>query len=111
MILRVYIDTSVIGGCFDSEYEIPSKQLWNEFRAGKKFALLSDLLQLELEEAPTKVQRLLSELPETSVEFLSLDEESIALAGEYIQDGAVAESSLSDADISRSLPLRGLTSW
>lgn len=97
MILRVYIDTSVIGGCFDSEYEIPSKQLWNEFRAGKKFALLSDLLQLELEEAPTKVQRLLSELPETSVEFLSLDEESIALAGEYIQDGAVAESSLSDA--------------
>ncbi|HQU37084.1 MAG TPA: hypothetical protein PLR65_10900 [Anaerolineales bacterium] len=97
MILRVYIDTSVIGGCFDSEYEIPSKQLWNEFRAGKKLALLSDLLQLELEEAPTKVQRLLSELPETSVEFLSLDEESIALAGEYIQDGAVAESSLSDA--------------
>jgi len=97
MILRVYIDTSVIGGCFDSEYEIPSKQLWNEFRAGKKLALLSDLLQLELEEAPTKVQRLLSELPETSVEFLSLDEEAIALAGEYIQDGAVAESSLSDA--------------
>lgn len=97
MILRVYIDTSVIGGCFDSEYEIPSKQLWNEFRVGKKLALLSDLLQLELEEAPTKVQRLLSELPETSVEFLSLDEEAIALAGEYIQDGAVAESSLSDA--------------
>lgn len=97
MILRVYIDTSVIGGCFDSEYEIPSKQLWNEFRAGKKLALLSDLLQLELEEAPTKVQRLLSELPETSVEFLSLDEEAIALASEYIQDGAVAESSLSDA--------------
>lgn len=97
MILRVYIDTSVVGGCFDSEYEIPSKQLWDEFRAGKKLALLSDLLQLELEEAPTKVQRLLSELPETSVEFLSLDEEAIALAGEYIQDGAVAESSLSDA--------------
>jgi hypothetical protein len=97
MILRVYIDTSVIGGCFDSEYEKPSRQLWNEFCLGKKLALLSDLLRLELEEAPAKVQRLLSDLPETSMELLSLDEESIALANEYIQDGAVAESSLSDA--------------
>jgi len=35
MIPRIYIDTSVIGGCFDKEYEKPSKQLWNEFLAGK----------------------------------------------------------------------------
>ena len=61
MIPRIYIDTSVIGGCFDEEYEIPSKQLWNEFHTGKKTALLSDLLQLELEEAPARVRRLLNE--------------------------------------------------
>src|SRR5574342_148746 len=97
MIPRIYIDTSAIGGCFDEEYEKPSKQLWNEFRTGKKTALLSDLLQLELEEAPAKVRRLLDELPDTSIERLSLDEEAIVLANVYIQDGAVAESSLSDA--------------
>jgi hypothetical protein len=97
MIPRVYIDTSVIGGCFDAEYEKPSKQLWDEFCTGKKFALISDLLQLELEEAPAKVRRLLSDLPPEFVEHIALDEEAIDLANAYLQDGAVAESSLSDA--------------
>jgi len=40
---------------------------------------------------------LLNELPDASIEHLSLDEEAIALANVYIQDGAVAEQSLSDA--------------
>ena len=97
MIPRIYIDTSVIGGCFDNEYEKASKQLWSEFRAVKKIALVSDLLLLELEEAPARVRQLLNDLPDDSVEHISLDEESIALANAYIQDGAVAESSLSDA--------------
>ncbi|RIK30461.1 MAG: PIN domain protein [Anaerolineae bacterium] len=97
MILRVYIDTSVIGGCFDSEYEKPSNRLWSEFRMGKRLALISDLLQLELEEAPTRVRQLLNELPADSIERVALDEEAIELANAYIQDGAVAESSLSDA--------------
>lgn len=97
MILRVYIDTSVIGGCFDNEYEKPSNQLWSEFRRGKRLALISDLLQLELEEAPTRVRQLLNELPNDSIERVTLDEEAIELANAYIRDGAVAESSLSDA--------------
>lgn len=97
MILRVYIDTSVIGGCFDNEYEKPSNQLWSEFRMGKRLALISDLLQLELEEAPTRVRQLLNELPNDSIERVTLDEEAIELANAYIRDGAVAESSLSDA--------------
>lgn len=96
-VLRIYIDTSVIGGCFDAEYEKASKQLWSEFRKGKKIAIASDLLLLELEEAPVRVRRLLNDLSENSIEYISLDEESIALANTYIQDGAVAESSLSDA--------------
>lgn len=40
MILRIYIDTSVIGGCFDKEYEQASKELWSEFLTGKKLALI-----------------------------------------------------------------------
>ena len=97
MIPRIYIDTSVIGGCLDKEYDKASKQLWNEFRTGKKVALVSDLLQLELEEAPVRVRRLLNDLPANSIEYISLDEEAIALANAYLRDGAVAESSLSDA--------------
>lgn len=97
MIPRIYIDTSVVGGCFDKEYEKESKQLWREFQAGKKIAIVSDLLLLELEEAPVRVRRLLGDLPEDLVEHVALDAEAMALANEYLRDGAVAESSQSDA--------------
>lgn len=97
MIPRVYIDTSVVGGCFDDEYKEESNRLWNEFKMEQKRAVVSDLLQLELEEAPEQVRELLRELPPDSIEYVSLDQESLALAHAYLQDGAVAESSLSDA--------------
>jgi len=97
MIPRIYIDTSVIGGCFDPEYQAESIQLWSEFKAKKKALVVSDLVLLELEEAPKRVRELLDELPAESVEYAALDEESIALANAYLQDGAVAESSLADA--------------
>ena len=97
MIPRIYIDTSVVGGCFDEEYEKESKQLWREFSGGMKIAVASDLLLFELEEAPARVRQLLKDLPVDSIEYVALDEESIALANAYLRDGAVAESSLSDA--------------
>ena len=97
MIPRIYIDTSVIGGYFDTEYETESRQLWNEFKEGKKTIVVSDLVLLELEEAPERVRQLLDKLPSESIEYAALDEESVALANAYLQDGAVAESSLSDA--------------
>jgi predicted nucleic acid-binding protein len=97
MIPRVYIDTSVIGGCFDPEYREESNQLWSEFKTAKKTLVVSDLVLLELEEAPKRVRQLLDELPSKFIEFVGLDEESIALANAYLKDGAVAESSLSDA--------------
>ena len=39
----------------------------------------------------------MNDLPANSIEYISLDEEAIALANAYLRDGAVAESSLSDA--------------
>jgi hypothetical protein len=40
---RVYIDTSVIGGCFDEEFAVWSLKLFGEFHAGSKTAVVSDL--------------------------------------------------------------------
>ncbi len=40
---RIYIDTSVIGGCFDKEFEKWSNLLFEEFISGKKIAVISDL--------------------------------------------------------------------
>jgi len=46
---RVYIDTSVIGGCLDDEFADWSNVLFEEFCAGAKVAVVSDLTRLELE--------------------------------------------------------------
>ena len=55
-VLRVYVDTSVIGGCFDREFETWSNALMADFRTGRYIPVLSDLLAAEIEPAPPQVQ-------------------------------------------------------
>lgn len=47
--MKVYTDTSVIGGCFDEEFQEWSNALFQEFVAGSKQIMLSDLTLQELE--------------------------------------------------------------
>jgi len=94
---RIYIDTSVTGGCFDEEFKEYSVQLFDEFTSGKKILVISDVLLLELEGAPEEVRSMLNRVPRDNIEYVSLNEESITLASAYLEDGVVAESSLSDA--------------
>lgn len=97
MIPRVYIDTSVIGGCLDDEFATWSKLLFNEFRSEIKIAVVSDLTLRELEEAPEEVRQILSELPSESVEYVFLTNEAISLADIYIAQDVVNEKHLIDA--------------
>ena len=46
--LRTYVDTSVIGGCFDEEFDGYSVQLFDEFISGKKTPIISDVVLFEL---------------------------------------------------------------
>ena len=55
--LRIYIDTSVIGGCFDEEFAEWSNILFDEFREGKKIAVISQTTIDELKNAPLKVKK------------------------------------------------------
>lgn len=41
--MKVYADTSTIGGCFDEEFKEWSIALFEEFKVGTKFIMLSDL--------------------------------------------------------------------
>ena len=95
--LRIYIDTSVIGGCLDEEFKEDSIQLFDEFAEGIKTLIISDILLFELEGAPKEVKSILNKVPAENIEYVSLNEESIALSNAYIEGGAVAERSLSDA--------------
>jgi hypothetical protein len=62
--MKVYTDTSVIGGCFDEEFEKWSNALFAEFIVGSKHILLSDLTLQELEFARQEVREKLKEIPD-----------------------------------------------
>lgn len=94
---RVYIDTSVIGGCFDEEFATWSDALFREFRKGAKTAVVSDLTRLELEKAPRKAREALASIPNDFIENVSLSDEALVLADRYIQARAVAMKHLIDA--------------
>ena len=94
---RTYIDTSVIGGVFDPEFEIWSKRLLEEFRSGIRRMVLSDLTLRELENAPTNVRGLLDSVPSENKEMVLLDQEAETLADRYIAEGGVPERFRLDA--------------
>jgi len=97
MIPRVYIDTSVIGGCLDNEFDKWSKLLFDEFRSGIKIAVVSDLTLRELEESLGEVRQILSGLPSEFIEYVFLTDEALTLADAYITHGVVTEKYLIDA--------------
>lgn len=95
--LRIYIDTSVVGGCLDEEFKEDSIKFFDDFVKGVKTLVISDILLFELGGAPDEVRNILKKVPAENIEYVSLNEESIALANAYIEEGAVVEKSLSDA--------------
>jgi hypothetical protein len=92
-----FLDTSVIGGCHDEEFALPSRLVFREIEQGRALAIVSLMTVDELRSAPTRVQRLLYSLPDHCVEYVSLDEEAAELADAYVSDGVVGQGSLIDA--------------
>jgi hypothetical protein len=60
--LRIYIDTSVLGGCFDVEFAEWSNGLIGDFRAGRLVPVLSDVTAAEVADAPPLVRELHQEM-------------------------------------------------
>ena len=80
MIQRIYIDTSVIGGYFDEEFEFYTKLFFEEVEQGKFKVILSDILATELKGAPEEVLTFYQSILHTQFEFLELiDRMSILL--------------------------------
>ncbi len=94
---RIYIDTSVIGGCFDEEFEQWSNDLIEEFKQGIKIAVISDVTYRELELAPEKVKNKLNEIPKNHMEYVLTKSETKNLAELYIKERAITEKYYEDA--------------
>ncbi len=95
--MKVYSDTSTIGGCFDEEFAEWSNALFEEFKIGKKLLVLSDLTLQELEPAPQEVKDKLAEIPNNYKITIGIIDESFQLAETYINEGALTMKSLNDA--------------
>jgi hypothetical protein len=94
---RVYIDTSVIGGCFDEEFKEWSNLLFEDFKTGKRIAVVSDVTLDELTDAPEKVKNNFEIIPEKYIEILTSDNESRELADKYLLEKAVSKKYYEDA--------------
>ena len=82
-IQRVYIDTSVIGGCFDPEFAEWSNGLLQDFRNGTFKPLLSEVIAAEIGEAPQPVQVVYAELATLNAEVINVEEAALELADVY----------------------------
>jgi hypothetical protein len=92
----IYIDTSVVGGCFDDEFKEYSNLLFKEFINGNKVALLSDLLLEELEFAPDKIKEKIIEISSENIKRILLTEEALSLADEYVKEKILSINYISD---------------
>lgn len=94
--LRVYLDTSVIGGCFDKEFEIESNQIIKNIELGIYEGVISVITVNELIDAPEFVKNLFFELSE-NLTILELNEEAVKLSDEYLINNIVSEKFKEDA--------------
>lgn len=95
--LRVYVDTSVIGGCLDAEFELPSRRLFARFRSGEHVLVLSDVTVTELGNAPPAVRDVLRQVPIEHIERWALTAEAETLAETYLSAGVIPRKMWSDA--------------
>jgi predicted nucleic acid-binding protein len=95
--LRVYVDTSVVGGCFDEPFQEASRALFRMVKEGKLRAVVSSLLIEELTEAPPEVQKVLTELSSEGLEQVRVDEEAIELRDAYLAADVVGPARANDA--------------
>ena len=93
----MYVDTSVIGGCFDEEFAAESRALVQAAREGRFVLLLSDLLAAEVEAGPALLQSVLKDLAEASFESVAMSEESERLRDAYLLAKVVGPSHANDA--------------
>ncbi len=94
--MRVYADTSVFGGCFDDEFNRPSRAFMQQVRGGTLSLQTSALVESELQAAPDEVRRCFEDaLP--WAEFLDISDAALALQEAYLAEAIVSPKWSADA--------------
>jgi predicted nucleic acid-binding protein len=94
-IQNIYIDTSVLGGYFDIEFDGATRKLFDEVKKGEYKVTISNITEGELLNAPDRVRTLLNDL-NVEYEVIPLTEEAAKLASEYIRENVIGQTSYDD---------------
>ena len=95
--IRIYLDTSVIGGCCDPEFQEWSRGLLADFQAGVFSLLLSELTDAEIQDAPDEVENLYLDFRVYADEIIELSPEAIELADAYLKHDILTQKFRDDA--------------
>ena len=93
---RIYIDTSVVGGYYDEEFKEATIELFERLDKNEVIFVVSDLLDLELINAPQLVREHLLKYSADKFQRVELTKEAIILADTYIEEKVVGSTSLED---------------
>lgn len=94
---RIYVDTSVIGGCLDDEFKEWSNGLLQDFVNGVYLPVLSELTLREVAYAPVQVQSILGQIKKYAAEIVQVTPEMQELTDAYLQRGIVTRKYEDDA--------------
>lgn len=96
MIKKYYIDTSVFGGYFDTEFEEMTKRLFDQISKLGVRIINSELTKNELINAPEKVKDFVKSIQNDALEYIEITDEALELAEIYINENVVGKTSRED---------------
>ena len=112
--MRFYVDTSVWGGYFDKEFSQWTIPFFEQAKQGRFTLVLSDVTIGELENAPKIIMELTTAIPPQYIELVSITDEQLELADQYVKEGALTPKFHSDAQhiaIASITKVDSLVSW
>ncbi|MDR0694082.1 MAG: PIN domain-containing protein [Prevotellaceae bacterium] len=94
---RIYIDTSVIGGYYDTEFENATRQLFSRITAKEFDVYFSEINEAELQNAPQRVKAVKELIPPDCYHYIGVIDEVETLTQLYISEKALGKASENDA--------------
>ena len=81
---RLYFDSSVIGGYYDTEFAEDSKRLIGYAQEERIVVLMSEVVVQEILKAPARVQEIMFSIPSGILERIELTAEILSLRDAYL---------------------------
>jgi predicted nucleic acid-binding protein len=94
---RVYVDTTVVSGMFDSnDHPVKAQLFWDAVNRSEICVVLSSVLDSEIKKAPDNVREFYRQIQKFHIERIASTSESDILAERYVKAGVLTLNHLTD---------------